>query len=107
MLPFTALAFANNSKEQKGRKNILKKFTFPHAHSEMGNILDRLCIEECQHLNQYIKKIFPKNEKSIKVDLKPLVAKACANIFNRYFCSAKRCDFDNGDFDEYCRYIRE
>ena len=73
----------------------------------MGNILDRLCIEECQHLNQYIKKIFTEDEKSIKVDLKPLVAKACANIFNRYFCSAKRCDFDNGDFDDYCRYIQD
>ena len=81
---FAALAFANNSDEQKGRKNILKKFTFPHAHSDLGTKLDQLCMEECQHLVQYIRKSMTQNHSKIRIDMKPLVAKACANIFNRY-----------------------
>ncbi len=36
------------------------------------------------------------------VDLKPLVMKACANIFNRYFCSSPRFDYADDKFSGYC-----
>ena len=37
------------------------------------------------------------------VDLKPWVMKACANIFNRYFCSSERCDYNDERFGSYCQ----
>ena len=102
-----ALAFANNSDEQKKRKHILQKFTFPHAHSDLGSTLDRLCIEECQQLIQFLNKEIEKSAKGHLVDLKPLVAKACANIFNRYFCSVQRCEYDDEAFGDYCNSFDE
>ena len=107
----TALAFADNSDEQKGRKNILKKFTFPHAHSDLGTKLDQLCMEECQHLVQYIRKSMMENQNDddskVRMDMKPLVAKACANIFNRFFCSVERCSYEDKEFEGYCQNFDE
>ena len=107
----TALAFADNSDEQKGRKNILKKFTFPHAHSDLGTKLDQPCMEECQHLVQYIRKSMMENQNDddskVRMDMKPLVAKACANIFNRFFCSVERCSYEDKEFEGYCQNFDE
>lgn len=96
-----ALAFCNNSEAQKKRRQILQKFTFPHSNSDLGNALDQLCQEECNHLVGHVRKALSGIEKT-KVDLKPLVVKACANIFSRYFCSTKRFAYDDEDFSIYC-----
>ena len=88
---FSALAFCNNSEPQKKRRQILQKFTFPHSHSNLGNYLDTLCLDECQHLIGHLQNGL--RGQSVQMDLKPLIAKACANIFNRYFCSSPRCDY--------------
>ena len=82
----------------------MQKFTFPHSNSNLGNYLDQLCSEECQHLVGSIHKTIAAAEdgRSAQIDLKPLVVKACANIFNRYFCSSKRNDYNDEDFTSYC-----
>jgi len=99
-----SLAFCNNSEPQKKRRQILQKFTFPHSNSNLGTYLDQLCSEECQHLVGSIHKTIAASEdgRSAQIDLKPLVVKACANIFNRYFCSSKRNDYNDEDFTSYC-----
>ena len=37
-----------------------------------------------------------------QVDLKPLLNTACANIFNAYFCSVARRNYDDPILNEYC-----
>ena len=108
MFPYSipALAFCNNSEPQKKRRQILQKFTFPHSNSNLGNYLDQLCSDECQHLVGSIYKTINKEASkngSVQIDLKPLVVKACANIFNRYFCSAERSDYNDEEFTSYCQ----
>ena len=100
-----ALAFCNNSEPQKKRRQILQKFTFPHSNSNLGTQLDQLCSVECQHLVESIDKIIKSSRDghTAQIDLKPLVVKACANIFTSYFCSAKRCDYNDEDFTKYCQ----
>ena len=95
---FSALAFCNNSEPQKKRRQILQKFTLPHFPSDLGSYLDQLCLDECQYLVEHIKQT-----NSEIIDLKPLVTKACANIFNRYFCSSERRSYNNEDFSTYCQ----
>ena len=87
-----ALAFCNNSEPQKKRRQILQKFTFPHSHSNMGNYLDTLCLDECQRLVGHLQNAIGSQD-AVQIDLKPLIAKACANIFNRYFCSTPRSNY--------------
>ena len=36
------------------------------------------------------------------VDMKGLLAKACSNIFNSYFCSSARKDYDDPSHNKYC-----
>ncbi len=96
----TALAFCNNSDLQRKRRQILQKFTFPHAHSSLGTLLDQLCKDECQHLVASIHQM-QNGRQDTKIDMKPLIRKACANIFSRYFCSVPRCDYDDKDFSDY------
>jgi len=93
-----SLAFCNNSEPQKKRRQILQKFTLPHFPSDLGSYLDQLCLDECQYLVEHIKQT-----NSEIIDLKPLVTKACANIFNRYFCSSERRSYNNEDFSNYCQ----
>ena len=37
-----------------------------------------------------------------QVDLKPLLNTACANIFNAYFCSVARRNYDDPILNKYC-----
>ena len=99
-----ALAFCNNSEPQKKRRQILQKFTFPHSHSDLGTYLDNLCVDECQQLTNAIQKEISDNgSSSMEIDLKPWIMKSCANIFNRYFCSVERCEYDDEEFTHYCQ----
>ena len=47
---------------------------------------------------------YPKVPDSLshQVDLKPLLNTACANIFNAYFCSVARRNYDDPILNEYC-----
>lgn len=100
-----SLAFCNNSEPQKKRRQILQKFTFPHSHSNLGNYLDTLCLDECQHLVGHLQNAIgiSSQDAAVQIDLKPLIAKACANIFNRYFCSTPRSNYSDEDFSQYCQ----
>lgn len=80
----------------------MQKFTFPHSHSDLGTYLDQLCKDESQHLVSAIHKMLATSGDNV-MDLKPLIMKSCANIFNRYFCSSNRCQYDDEDFTNYCQ----
>ena len=103
---FLALAFCNYTKLQTKRRQLLKKFTFPHAHSANWDKLDRICRQETQHLISILNDkingdtIGQKNGSAV-VDIKPLIMKACGNIFNDYFCSRPRSDYKDEAFNDY------
>lgn len=96
------MAFCNNSEPQRKRRQILQRFTFPHSNSDQGNYLDLLCKDECQHLIASIQHSLKGRDQAV-IDLKPLIMKSCANIFNQYFCSTNRCNYDDEDFTRYCQ----
>lgn len=103
---FLALAFCNYTKLQTKRRQLLKKFTFPHAQSANWDKLDRICRQETQQLiNSLNDKINEDttDQKNISatVDIKPLILKACGNIFNEYFCSRPRSDYNDKAFNDY------
>ena len=86
---------------------MLQKFTFPHAHSANWDKLDQICQQEMQHLIHSLKKEMDtaseddKQNTSAVVDIKELIMKACGNIFNEYFCSRPRSEYDDQTFTEY------
>lgn len=96
------MAFCNNSEPQRKRRQILQRFTFPHSNSDLGNYLDLLCKDECTHLIASIQHSLKGRDQAV-IDLKPLIMKSCANIFNQYFCSTTRCDYEDEDFKKYCK----
>ena len=44
---------------------------------------------------------------SAVINIKPLILKACGNIFNDYFCSLPRSDYDDETFDNYVKNFDE
>ena len=88
---------------------MLRNFTFPHAHSTNWSKLDRICQNELTHLveslNKNIKSAGGDHETaSAIVDIKELVMKACGNIFNEYFCSRPRSDYND---ETFCKYVED
>lgn len=106
-----SLAFCDYTNLQTKRRQILRPHTFPHAHSYNWSKLDSICRQELLFLIEAIDKEAKlndnnndedKNEKSFAVvDIKTLVLKACGNIFNEYFCSVARKDYDDEGFTNY------
>ena len=71
----------------------------------MAKKLDQLCAEECQHLIQYLHESLINNDPKFSINMKPLIGKACANIFNRFFCSVQRCSYEDKNFGNYCKNL--
>ncbi len=100
---FAALAFCDWSVAQARRREMLQHFTFPHSHSANWMQLDDVCLEECRELVDHVSRVIVDGgEDSAEVDIRPVVMKACANIFNRYFCAGRRMDYSD---PELCRYV--
>jgi len=95
-----SLAFCDNTTVHSKRRQILKPHTFPHAQSFNWTRLDDICQQEMRSMIDAIKSQ-QKNDTAL-VDLKTLIAKACGNIFNEYFCSTPRKSYEDPSF---CNYI--
>jgi len=78
---------------------MLQTHTFPHSHSDKWTRLDVICQQECKALIKYM--TAKAQEKDGIVDIKNLVMKACANIFNVYFCGGQRRHYDDTSFAHY------
>ena len=104
-----ALAFCNYTKLQTKRRRLLKKFTFPHAQSANWDRLDRICQQETQQLVQRLNTQINDSSSvgSGIVDMKGLIMKACGNIFNEYFCSLPRSDYNDKTFSDYVHNFDE
>ena len=57
---------------------------------------------ETEKNNQNLGQIDTEQITFSQVDLKPLLNTACANIFNAYFCSVARRNYDDPILKEYC-----
>jgi len=93
-----SLAFCDMSNLQTARRRLLGPHTFPAAGSQPWQRLDSCCREEFGYLTHAI----GLRAKLGQVDLKPLLNTACANIFNAYFCSVARRNYDDPILNEYC-----
>ncbi|XP_066149315.1 cytochrome P450 307a1-like [Euwallacea fornicatus] len=76
-----SLAFCDWSTVQKTRRDMLKAYTFPRAFTNKFISLDNLIGSTSQKLISQIR-----NDRLL-VEFKPLLMKACADIFLTHFCS--------------------
>jgi len=93
-----SLAFCDFDKLQVTRRKMLRAHTFPKG--TLGNKLDKACKLEMQHLVTAISDLCREGE--VVVDMKSLVVKACSNIFNSYFCSLPRRNYNDITHNKYC-----
>ncbi|RZC36406.1 p450 domain containing protein [Asbolus verrucosus] len=83
---FCALAFCNWSTTQKTRRDMLKAYTFPRAFTNRFYTLEELIAIDTRSVISSINEGF--------LPTKPIISRACANIFTRHFCSK---NFDLAD----------
>jgi len=95
-----ALAFCDFDKLQVVRRKILKAHTFPFTGGNAWAKLDKDCYDEMRYLMEAVDKKCGHGEAI--VDMKGLLAKACSNIFNKYFCSVDRKDYADAEHNKYC-----
>lgn len=83
---------------------MLGNFTFPHSHSGNWKRLEAICQEECAELVRHLEDCVARSASpgGAVVDMKEVVLKACANIFNRYFCAGRRFEYSDPAF---CTYV--
>lgn len=77
-----ALAFCNWSDTQKQRREMLRAYTFPRAFTNKYNTLENIISVETTNLVSKIKE-----DKTFA--FKPLILKACFNVFTSHFCSKR------------------
>ncbi|XP_066261781.1 cytochrome P450 307a1-like [Euwallacea similis] len=95
-----SLAFCDWSTTQKTRRDMLKAYTFPRAFTNKFISLDNLISSTSQRL------VYQIQNDGLSVELKPLLMRACADIFLTHFCSKSFTWVDSNfgkmveDFDE-------
>ncbi|CAG9861998.1 unnamed protein product [Phyllotreta striolata] len=94
-----SLAFCDWSDTQKARRDMLRSHTFPRAFTNSFVALENLISRETLRM---LAQVTPGED----VELKPILAKNCANIFFAHFCS-KRFDVDDARFGDLVQNFDE
>lgn len=96
---FAALAFCDWSELQKTRRELLRVHTFPQSFSTKFQQLDA-------HINKEAHLMFEQIADAGKqpVAFKPILLRACANIFLQHFCG-KRCEYEDKSFQKMVYYF--
>ena len=84
---------------QRARRKLLRPHTFPSSASTAWQRLDSCCQEELAHLSHALS-LAATNKTAINI--KPVLSAACANIFNAYFCTIPRRDYEDPVLVHYC-----
>ncbi|XP_044765927.1 cytochrome P450 307a1 [Coccinella septempunctata] len=97
-----SLALCDWSSLQKTRRNIARAYCSPKFTSLQCDKVKAVALEELKVFLTELNKL-PLDE---PVDLKPIVLKACANMFTKYMCSTSFA-YDDKEFNLVVRYFDE
>ncbi|XP_068142274.1 cytochrome P450 307a1 [Drosophila tropicalis] len=96
-----SLALCDWSQLQQKRRNLARRYCSPRESSSNFNQISDI---GCQEMNELVKELDQKLDEAI--DLKPLILKACANMFSIYMCS-QRFEYSDQDFQLMVKYFDE
>ncbi|KAL3289710.1 hypothetical protein HHI36_023110 [Cryptolaemus montrouzieri] len=97
-----SLALCDWSSLQKTRRSIARRYCSPRFTSLQCDKVKAVAIEELTVFLSELKKL----PMETPVDLKPIVLKACANMFTKYMCSTSFA-YDDKNFSSVVRYFDE
>nr|XP_018915691.1 PREDICTED: cytochrome P450 307a1-like [Bemisia tabaci] len=98
-----SLAFCDWSYVQETRRKLARRFCSPKTASKNCDLLYTVGFHEAQ---LFLDELNHELEESPVVDIKPLVMRACANMFTQYMCS-KRFAYQDKDFQRMVRNFDE
>ena len=94
-----ALAFCDYSQLHCKRRAAIAHYTLPYSHSNNWDRMNAVCLEECAVMESCIDEMAAVNNGV--VDIKSVLLRVTATVFNRYFCDSPRYDYYNSAFSDY------
>ncbi|XP_064556594.1 cytochrome P450 307a1-like isoform X2 [Drosophila montana] len=98
-----SLALCDWSLLQQKRRNLARRHCSPRETSSYFAKMSRIGCNEIDNLMQNLKNAIKPGK---PLDLKPLILKACANMFSQYMCSM-RFDYEDKEFQQVILYFDE
>ncbi|XP_017043605.1 cytochrome P450 307a1 [Drosophila ficusphila] len=98
-----SLALCDWSQLQQKRRNLARRHCSPRESSAFYMKMSQIGCDEMEHWNRELRSRMIPGE---PIELKPLILKACGNMFSQYMCSL-RFDYDDADFQIMVQYFDE
>ncbi|EDV51027.1 cytochrome P450 307a1 [Drosophila erecta] len=98
-----SLALCDWSQLQQKRRNLARRHCSPRESSSFYMKMSQIGCEEMEHWNRELSNHLVPGE---PIKIKPLILKACGNMFSQYMCSM-RFDYDDLDFQLIVQYFDE
>ncbi|XP_017129564.1 cytochrome P450 307a1 [Drosophila elegans] len=98
-----SLALCDWSQLQQKRRNLARRHCSPRESSSFYMKMSQIGCEEMEHWNRELRQHLIPGE---PVELKPLILKACGNMFSQYMCSL-RFDYDDVEFQQVVQCFDE
>ncbi|XP_043650930.1 cytochrome P450 307a1 [Drosophila teissieri] len=98
-----SLALCDWSQLQQKRRNLARRHCSPRESSSYYMKMSQIGCEEMEHWNRELRNQLVPGE---PINIKPLILKACGNMFSQYMCSL-RFDYDDMDFQQIVQYFDE
>ncbi|KAH8385037.1 hypothetical protein KR093_001568 [Drosophila rubida] len=98
-----SLALCDWSLLQQKRRNLARRHCSPRESSSYFTKMSRIGCDEIYNLMQKLEKSIRPGE---PFNIKPLILKACANMFSQYMCSL-RFDYEDTEFQQIVQFFDE
>ncbi|XP_016932069.3 cytochrome P450 307a1 [Drosophila suzukii] len=98
-----SLALCDWSQLQQKRRNLARRHCSPRESSCFYMKMSQIGCEEMEHWNRELRNQLVPGE---PIELKPLILKACGNMFSQYMCSL-RFDYGDMEFQQIVQYFDE
>ncbi|XP_016955829.1 cytochrome P450 307a1 [Drosophila biarmipes] len=98
-----SLALCDWSQLQQKRRNLARRHCSPRESSSFYMKMSQIGCEEMEHWNRELRNQLVPGE---PIKLKPLILKACGNMFSQYMCS-QRFDYGDMEFQQIVQFFDE
>ncbi|XP_037718677.1 cytochrome P450 307a1 [Drosophila subpulchrella] len=98
-----SLALCDWSQLQQKRRNLARRHCSPREYSSFYMKMSQIGCEEMELWNRELRNQLVPGE---PIELKPLILKACGNMFSQYMCSL-RFDYGDMEFQQIVQYFDE
>ncbi|KAH8417053.1 hypothetical protein KR222_002174 [Zaprionus bogoriensis] len=98
-----SLALCDWSLLQQKRRNLARRHCSPRESSSYFTKMSSIGCDEVDHLMLKLKQVITPGS---PLDVKPLILRACANMFSQYMCSL-RFDYEDLEFQQVVRFFDE